>query len=272
MARQVDSFADSIREGIEKVFPTSKVNVKVDGGRLGKGNIFISFTLWSKYPNNIVQNDPSYTQMWVWKSHLDDGTLREDMALELSMGNRLYGYNASTLEKRIGFRGVKSGDNKKVLRAILNYFKKLKKATETHKDALQESYDLYVSRGSIKVASRRTASDVLRSLEGRIARLERQSSSAKPKGAIDLGIANASEEVLKAVKAVMGSDGTFLDEVNVAMYWERGYIRIDVEFKERFVRLNPKQLKELSFYFKGSQIVIVREEDYRTTLEIRGRG
>ena len=177
--RQVDVFANSIREGIEQLFPTSKVNVKVDGSSLSKGNILISFALWTKYPNDIIHNDPSLTKIWINKSHFDDGSLREDMELEMSLGNRLHGYNAETLEKRIGFRSVKSGDSKKISRAILNYFKKLKIATDKHKDALQESWDLYVSRGNIKVASRRTASEVLRSLEGRIARLEKQSSKLK---------------------------------------------------------------------------------------------
>jgi len=180
--REVDYFAIAIKEGIEKLFPSSRINVKVDGGSLGKGHIFISFTLWTKYPNNIHQNDPAHTTMWIWNSHFEDGTLREDMKLEMSQGNRLWGYNASTLEERIGFRGVKSGNDKKVLKAIINYFKKLKMATETHKEELQSSWGRYVSTGSIKVASgrrpnRRSASEIIRNLELRIARLEKESSS-----------------------------------------------------------------------------------------------
>ena len=178
MRRSADNFAEMIKQGIERLFPSSRINVKVDDG-IGEGHIFISFTLWTKYPNNIHQNDPAHTTMWIWNSHFEDGTLREDMKLEMSQGNRLWGYNASTLEKRIGFRGVKSGNIKKVLRAITNYFKKLKIATETHKEELQSSWDTYVSTGSIKVASkgeikmRRTATEIIHDLQSRVASLEK---------------------------------------------------------------------------------------------------
>ena len=159
--REVEIFASSIEAAIEGILPKSVVKVTVKDNRYGN-SIFIQFKLWKQSPNNIAQNDPSYTQIWINNSHKEDGSLRPDMELEMSMGNKLRGYNAVTLEKRIGFRGVKSGDSKKVLRALTNYFKKLDAAAKKHQEALSEALERYLSQGSIRMGS-------LRSLEMRIA-------------------------------------------------------------------------------------------------------
>lgn len=167
--REVEVYANSIAAAIEGILPQSVVKVTVKDSRYGN-SIFIQFKLWKQSPNKIPQNDPSYTHINIYNSHKEDGSLRTDMKLEMSMGNTLRGYNAVTLERKIGFRGVKSGDSVKVLRALTNYFKKLDAAAKKHQEALSEALDRYISLGSIKMGS-------LRSLEMRIARLEKLSTS-----------------------------------------------------------------------------------------------
>ena len=120
---------------------------------------------------------------------------------------------------------------------------------------------------------RRSASEVIRNLEQRIARLENKSATRKAGDAISNGLSTANEEVTKAIKMVLGGDSPAVESVGVSMDWHKGRVQITVLFKTQSVghRFNEKELKELRGLIKGSEMVLVQDTQYKSTIQLRGR-
>tara|TARA_B100001029_G_C14690264_1_gene249375 strand:- start:44 stop:412 length:369 start_codon:yes stop_codon:yes gene_type:complete len=121
---------------------------------------------------------------------------------------------------------------------------------------------------------RRSASEVIRNLEQRIARLENKTSTRKAGIAISNGLSTANDEVTKAIKIVLGDDSPALESVHVTMDWNRGRVKITVLFKTSSLgyRFNDDDLKQLKYMINGSVMVLTQDTQYKSIIELRGRG
>lgn len=136
----LEDLRDEMVKIVRHLFPQSPSNAQIKRSP-GRDAILLSFALWPKsdWPNGIIHNDPSYTQIWLWDA------AKPRKSLDMSLGNRLYGYNGTVLVRKVGFRKV-NGNANAVLRGLQRYFEKLQKVVLDNQEALDEALIRYRSR------------------------------------------------------------------------------------------------------------------------------
>jgi hypothetical protein len=116
-------FGDAIKSGLTKLFPRSTFLAKVSGD-----SILVAFTVTAKsdWANGIIHNDPSYTQCWLHRALDEQGFLKPSVTVKMSMGNIVYGPNASN-PINVGWRN-KTGTPEQIISHFYKYFILLKRA------------------------------------------------------------------------------------------------------------------------------------------------
>lgn len=131
----------AIEATIRKHFPKSALRVR-SGSGLGSAAISITFAIAGgkdEVPNGIMQNDLSYTSLWIYGMD-KDGNLKPTLKFDPSQGGRVMvkppeGSHLAFGSVKVGLR-KKTGTPAQVLKHIDTYFGKLLKTLKANKDDL----------------------------------------------------------------------------------------------------------------------------------------
>jgi hypothetical protein len=138
----VDEFVKSLETEIKKIFPKSYIEVRASTN-LG-ASISLRFALGkdkSEWQNGIIQNDPLFHAFMIgWNSFTEGHFIKDKIEAELSVGGGLKvdpaaGSHMAYDRVKIGWR-KKTAPPDKMVKAIGDYFKKVKQVLMSNKDRI----------------------------------------------------------------------------------------------------------------------------------------
>ena len=131
----------AIERAIRKHFPKSALRVRFESNMMKPGITIVFAIAGSKaeVPNGIMQNDLSYTTLFIWGTD-KEGNLEPTLQFDPSQGGRIMtkppeGSHLAFGSVKVGLR-KKKGTPEQVLKHIDTYFSRLRKTLKANKDNL----------------------------------------------------------------------------------------------------------------------------------------
>jgi hypothetical protein len=133
----VKDYVKQLDDDIKAIFPKSKVTVRLEKSLSGKNDndIFIRFTLGTEYTNNIWQNDPCWSHMFIWNPADENNDVRNKISVESNSAGVIHDKDNGRI--RVPW-SKKTGTPGQVKNHILKYFIKVRETLIANRDKMDD--------------------------------------------------------------------------------------------------------------------------------------